>query len=153
MRVCGLAAALDRRADQAAVFGPAAVVVADLLVTEEVLQDEPGVRAALADPAIRDGLLRAVEALGPVDRAELIRGFEPAVLGDRGRPRDVRRPLDVAGTLRAFLREVLRGDELAAELLGVAHVDELLPVLRDRLQDVLAERPARRLAARGPAPR
>src|SRR5258708_23811636 len=103
MRVCGLAAALDRRADQAAVFGPAAVVVADLLVTEEVLQNEPRVRAALADPAIRDGLLRAIEALGTIDRAELIGGLEPAVLGDRGRPRDVRRALHLAGTPLAFL--------------------------------------------------
>src|SRR5258708_13465674 len=112
MRVCGLAAALDRRADQAAVFGPAAVVVADLLVTEEVLQDEPGVRAALADPAIPDGLLRAVEALGPVDRAELTRGFEPAALGDPGRPQDVRRPLDVPRTPRAFPRPRLRSYDL-----------------------------------------
>src|SRR5438477_8977087 len=105
-----LAIALDRCPDEAAVFRPAPVVVPDLLVTEQVLEDEPGVRAALADPAVRDGLGRSVEALLAVDAPQLVGGLEPAVLADRGRPWHVDGALDVAATLGPFLRQVLWGE-------------------------------------------
>ncbi|GAB3310300.1 hypothetical protein GCM10027451_20890 [Geodermatophilus aquaeductus] len=43
----------------------------------------------------------------------------------------------MAGALRALLRQVGRGDELAGELVGRAHVDEVL--LADRGDDLVAE--------------
>src|ERR1700754_1526289 len=52
---------LNRGAHQGAVFSPTAVVVLDVLVTEDLLQHEPGVRRALTDPAVGDGLLLAVQ--------------------------------------------------------------------------------------------
>src|SRR5437868_9267638 len=145
-----LATALDRCADEAAVFGPASVVVTDLLVTEEVRQHEPGVGAPLADAAIRDGLGRAIEALLAVDALELIDRLEAAILAHRARPRDIDGALDVTAALRPFLWEVLRREELARELLRRPHVDELLAVLLDGLEHVLTERPERGVgAARG----
>src|SRR5437762_12867572 len=109
---------LDRHTDEGAPFRPRAVVVPDTLVAEQVLQDEPGVRAPLADPAVGDRLAPRIDALAAVDRAELVGRLEAAVLRDRGRPGDVLRAGDVAAALRAFLREVLGREQLARVLLG-----------------------------------
>ena len=87
-------------------------------MAEQVLQDEPGVRAPLADPAVGDRLAPRIDALAAVDRAELVGRLEAAVLRDRGRPGDVLRAGDVAAALRAFLREVLGREQLARVLLG-----------------------------------
>ena len=46
---------LDGRANQVAPLGPGAVVVADLVEAEEVLQDEPGMGGAFADAAVDNG--------------------------------------------------------------------------------------------------
>ena len=54
---------LDRHADHAAPLGPAAVVVADALVAEQLVQHEPRVAAALADPAVGDDVLVGVTPL------------------------------------------------------------------------------------------
>src|SRR6201981_458685 len=54
------ASQLDRGAHQGAVFRPTAVVVLDIPMPEQFLQDEPGVRRALTDPAICDRLLGPV---------------------------------------------------------------------------------------------
>src|SRR5271163_2909748 len=54
------ASQLDWGSHQRAVFRPTAVVVLDVLMPEKFLQDEPGVRGPLTDPAIRDGLLGPV---------------------------------------------------------------------------------------------
>src|SRR5438034_8491955 len=58
---------LDRHSNEASPFGPGAVVITDALVTEEVLQNEPGVRAALADAAVRDRLALSIDAFAAVD--------------------------------------------------------------------------------------
>src|SRR5918994_7411875 len=54
---------LDRGAEEAAPFGPGAVVVADVRVAEELGQDEPGVAGALANPAVGDHVLVGGDAL------------------------------------------------------------------------------------------
>src|SRR6476659_345582 len=53
---------LDRGSNERAVFRPTSVVVLDVLVSQQLLQHEPRVRRALADSAVRNGLLLAVEA-------------------------------------------------------------------------------------------
>src|SRR5882672_5078204 len=73
---------LDRDADEAAVLGPAAVVVADPLVAEQLVEDEPGVGAALADPAVGDDVLVRRDPLGLVQVGELVAALERAVLAD-----------------------------------------------------------------------
>src|SRR6201993_573813 len=55
------ASQLDRGTHQGAVFRPTAVVVLNVLVSQQLLQHEPGVRRPLTDPAVRDGLLRPVQ--------------------------------------------------------------------------------------------
>src|SRR5439155_7210429 len=133
-------AALDRRADETAVFGPAAVVVADPVVAEQVLEHEPGVRASLADAAVRDRLVGSIEALVGVDAPELVGRLESAVRADRRGPGNVDRARDVPAALCALLRKILRREELARELFRRSDVDELPAVLRDRLEDVRSER-------------
>src|SRR5271168_4983093 len=54
------ASQLDRGAHQGAVFRPTAVVVLDVLVAEQFLQHEPGVRRAFSDSAVRNRFLRPV---------------------------------------------------------------------------------------------
>src|SRR5690606_34844330 len=72
----------DRDADEVAPLGPRAVVVLHPVEAEEVFQHEPGVAGALADAAVRNGVLLRVEALlGEVDRFELLARLERAVLG------------------------------------------------------------------------
>src|SRR5687767_717171 len=61
-------AASDRGAHQVAPLRPGAVIVANLRVAEQVVQYEPGVRRPLADPAVRDDVVRRLQAqLVPVD--------------------------------------------------------------------------------------
>src|SRR3954470_24570757 len=48
---------LNPHADQAPVLRPRAVVVADPLIAEQLVQDEPGMAAPLADPAVGDDVL------------------------------------------------------------------------------------------------
>ena len=45
---------LDRDVDHVAPLGPGAVVVLDVVLAEQLVQHEPGVRRALADPAVGD---------------------------------------------------------------------------------------------------
>ena len=49
-----LGALLDRDADEIAPFGPGAVVVLDIPGPQQLVQDEPSVGRALADPAVGD---------------------------------------------------------------------------------------------------
>src|SRR6266542_7137375 len=86
---------LDRDADHAAPFRPRAIVVANTLVAEELVQDEPAVGRALADPAIGDDVLVGGHALRRVEVAQLLGGLEPAVLANRLGPRDRGGPGDV----------------------------------------------------------
>src|ERR1700687_2719142 len=57
---------LNRRAHQVAPLGPRAVVVADVFIAEQILQDKPGVRAALTDATVGDDFLIARNALASV---------------------------------------------------------------------------------------
>src|SRR2546426_10586024 len=94
---------LDRHSDEAPPFGPGAVVVTDALVAEQVLEHKPGVRAALADAAVRDRLALSIDALAAIDLTQLVRALEATVFGDRCGPRNVLRARDVPAALRAFL--------------------------------------------------
>ena len=58
---------LDRDADERPVLRPRAVVVADVRHAEQLVQDEPRVRRALADAAVRDRVLAQVDALFAVE--------------------------------------------------------------------------------------
>src|SRR4051795_10612574 len=118
---------LDRDAHEGAVLGPGAVVVLHVLLTEQLVQREPGVAGALADAAVGDGRLRGVEAgLLDVELAQLVVAPEGAVVVRGLAPRHVERGGDVAGALALLLREVGRREQLAAELVGAADVDEVL---------------------------
>src|SRR4029078_10811831 len=129
---------LDGRTDERAVLGPRAVVVLDVRVPEQLLEREPRVGGALADPAVRDDLTVAGDALGVVQRLELVGGLEGAVVHRRLSPPDVRGAGDVARHLRLLLRKVDRCELLAAELLRRAHVDE--PRGAERRDDLVAHR-------------
>ena len=124
-RAPGAYVLLDRHVDQVAPLGPRAVVVLDVVLAEQLVQHEPGVRRALADPAVGDDRVVAVDhALAGVELAQLVGGLEGAVLLHRLRPRDRGRAGDVAGALRALLLVAGHRDQLARELLRRAHVDE-----------------------------
>src|SRR2546425_2128808 len=133
-------ALLDRHSDEASPLRPRSVVITHALVAEQVLEHEPGVRTALADAAVRDGLAFPVDALTAVDLTELLGALEAAVLGDGGRPRNVLRSRDVAPTLRAFLWQVLRREEPARVFLGRPGVDALRAASEYPLQHVFAAR-------------
>src|SRR5579864_556745 len=93
---------LDGCAHQVAPLGPRAVVVADILVAEQILQHKPGVRTALADAAIGDDFLIARDALACVKLPERVGGLERAVLGHGLRPRNICRAGNVSAALRRF---------------------------------------------------
>src|SRR3954453_1594503 len=117
---------LDRYSNHVAPLGPGAVVVLHVALPEEFVQDEPGVRRALADPAVGDYRRVAVDdALALVQLAQLVGRLERAVLLYGLRPRDRGGARDVARALRALLLVARHTDQLAAELGGRAHVDEL----------------------------
>src|SRR5439155_6244271 len=94
---------LDRDVDEVAPLGPRAVVVLDVPVAEQLAEDEPGVRAALADPAVRAHLLVGAHALALVQVPQLVGRLEGAVVAHCLRPRDRPRPGDVTGPRGALL--------------------------------------------------
>src|SRR6266851_4124948 len=114
----------DGRADKVAPFGPGAVVVADLADAEQVLQNEPSVRATLADAAVGDDFVFSGNALGLVEFFQVVEGLEGAVFVRSLRPRDIRGLGNMAGALRGF-GHARRGDDLAGELIDGANVNEL----------------------------
>src|SRR5690349_9491187 len=82
---------------------------------------------------------RAARRRGGLEGAVVVRGLAPRHVGG-GR--------DVAGALGLLLREVGGGEQSPGELVGAAHVDEVLGA--DRGDDLVAERPdARVLLLRG----
>src|SRR4029453_8279302 len=87
-------------ADQRTPLGPGTVVVLHVLLAEDLVQHEPGVRRALADPAVRDGVLAEVHPGVGVQRPQLVVGAERAVVVGRLAPRDVGRGRDVTRALR-----------------------------------------------------
>src|SRR5512144_1385558 len=80
---------LDRRADEAAVFGPGSIVVLHPGIAEQVLQREPGDGGALADATVGDDVAVGRNAPGLVQRPELIGGLEGAVRLDVFSPGNV----------------------------------------------------------------
>ena len=77
------------------------------------MQHEPRVRGALADAAVGDDLFGRHHAFAAVDLLQLVLALEsPVLCVDRCGPRDARRGRDVASTLGAFLRQVLRREQL-----------------------------------------
>src|SRR5579885_1092353 len=85
----GPALLLDRHADHVAPLGPAAVVVADVGVAQQLVQHEPGMAAALADAAVGDDVLVRRDPLAAVQLLQFGRALERAVLGHGPRPGDV----------------------------------------------------------------
>ena len=138
---------LDRHVDHVAPLGPGAVVVLDVVLAEQLVQHEPGVRGALADAAVGDHVRVAVEdALALVELAQLVGRLEGAVLLHRLGPGHRRGARDVAAALGALLLVAGHGDQLARELLRRAHVDEAACLRRARR----APRRARRGWSRRP---
>src|SRR6266508_2225702 len=126
----------DRHADDGAVFGPRAVVVLDVLEAQELFQDEPAKRRALANAAVGNHVLIAGDAFAAVELAQLVGSLERAVLVGCLVPRDVRGAWYVAGALGS-LGHTWRGDDLAVELGWRAHVDQCRA--RWPIQDVAQE--------------
>src|SRR3954470_20087514 len=78
---------LDRHVDQVAPLGPRAVVVLDVVLAEQLVEHEPGVRRALADAAVGDDRVAVGDhALAGVELLELLAGLERPVLPDGLRP-------------------------------------------------------------------
>src|SRR6185436_12042393 len=124
------ASALDGDPDEISPFGPAPIIVADLLVAQQMGQDEPGVAAALADAAVDDDVVVLLQPrLSFVDGTQLAGGLERAVLGvDGARPGDVGGSRDVPAAQGSLVRVLGHVEALARELGGAAHVDQ--PALR-----------------------
>src|SRR6476659_6439004 len=134
---------LDRHADQVAPLGPRAVVVLDVADAEQLVQHEPRVRRALADAAVGDDRRGAVDdALAGLEGAQLVGRLERAVPRDRLAPWHGCRARDVTAALGALLLVAGHRDQLAAELLRGAHVDEVHVALErdEHLVPVRAER-------------
>src|SRR5688572_19730866 len=77
---------LDRDADERAVLDPAAVVVLDVGLAEQLAEHEPRVARPLADAAVGDGRLALVVALLGVELGQLLVALESAVLVGRLAP-------------------------------------------------------------------
>ena len=52
---------LDRHARQRVILGPRPVVVLHVRQAEQFVQDKPGMRGALADPAVGNGVLSEIQ--------------------------------------------------------------------------------------------
>src|SRR6266516_4987578 len=74
-------AELDGYPDERPVLGPGPVVVLHVRLPEQFMQHEPRVGAALADPAVGDGVLAEVQArLALVQRTQFVVRLEGAVV-------------------------------------------------------------------------
>src|SRR5215212_5951922 len=117
--------ALYRGTDQVAPLGPRTVVVAHVVIAQEVGEHEPGVRGALPDPAVRYYVLPPAEAgLGLVDPPQLVGALEGPVFPDSPRPRHVRGPGNVPAPQSPLLRIIWHVQQLAAVLARTPHVHE-----------------------------
>src|SRR5206468_12559948 len=67
---------LDRHADHAAPLGPRSVVVADPLVADQLVEDEPRMARSLSDPAVGDDVLVGGHALRLVQVLALLARLE-----------------------------------------------------------------------------
>src|SRR5437588_4727109 len=71
---------LHGRADQIAPLGPRAVVVLHVRETQEMHEGEPGEARSLADAAVRDDRLIALDALRRVQRLQVVKALEGAIV-------------------------------------------------------------------------
>ena len=62
VRRCQVRHRRHQHADQRAVFSPRTVVVLHVLLSEDLVQNEPGVRAAFPDPAVGNDVFVPVQA-------------------------------------------------------------------------------------------
>ena len=87
------------RSHDAAPLGPGTVIVAYVLVSQQLGQNEPCVGGTLTDTAIGDGFFGAVDSFASVERRQVVCGFERTVFVDCLAPRDVGRPRDMSAPL------------------------------------------------------
>src|SRR6185503_9646174 len=118
---------LDWCADGIPPLGPAAVVISDAIVAEEVGENEPGMGGTLADAAVGDYVVAFLEALlSFVDCAQRA-GFLEASIQVRGAcPGHTASSLDVPSTQRPLLGIVRHMRALARVFLRRANVDQWL---------------------------
>src|SRR5207237_7418006 len=114
----------DGRANEIAPFRPGAVVVAHLVEAQQILEHEPGVRAALADAAVSNDFILAVNALGFIELLQIVEGFEGAVFVGGLRPGNIGGLRNVTGALCGF-GHARRRDDFAGEFIDGPNVDEL----------------------------
>src|SRR3954471_7959881 len=131
---------LDWSSDRISPLGPAAVIVSNILITQQIAKHEPGMARALADAAVRNDIVAGREPLFLlVDGPQLGRRLERPVAVRGSRPRNALCPGDVSAAHGALLRVLRHVQFLAAELIRRAHVDEGAPAL-DMLAHVIHER-------------
>src|SRR6266568_91219 len=114
----------DGSADEVAPFGPRAVVIANLAEAQQILEDKPGVRTALADAAVGDDFVFAVDALGLVEFFQVVIGLEGSIFVGSLSPGDIGGLGYVTGALGGF-GHARRGNDLAGEFIDGANVNEL----------------------------
>src|SRR5690606_39362938 len=91
------ASAFDGGPHQVPPLGPGTVIVPYLGEAQQVGEDEPGVGAPLADAAVGDHVVLRLQPFPlHVDRPQLLRALEGAVLPDRLGPAHIPSPGDVA---------------------------------------------------------
>src|SRR4030095_9603138 len=112
--------------DQRAVLGPRTVVVLYVLLSEDLVQHEPGVRAALPDPAVGNDVFVPVQARVAVNLFELVIGPESAIIVGRLAPRHVDRGGNVTAALGLLLRQVRWGKEATRIFVRAANIDQAL---------------------------
>src|SRR5260370_32850093 len=115
---------LDGCANQAAPFGPGAIIVTYCRIAEQVVQHEPGMAAALANATIGHHFLLRSNPFAFVQGTELIRRFEGAIFADGQRPGNIGRARDVPTSLRALLGQVRRGEQLPAKFSRRANIHQ-----------------------------
>src|SRR5690606_12582694 len=109
-------------ANRVAILRPRAVIVANF-VTEDAGEHEPGVARTLANTAIGDDRLGAVDADGGESCLEFVSRLERAVFIDRAAPWEVHGARDVTGANGKFLH-AFGCKDFARIFLRTADIDE-----------------------------
>src|SRR6516225_10803797 len=105
---------LDGDADQAAPFGPGAIVVAHAWIPEQVVQYEPGMTAPLTNATIGNDLFLGSNALPFIQGTQFLRRPEGAIFTNCHRPGNIGRARNMPTPLRPFLGQMRRGEQLPA---------------------------------------
>src|SRR5699024_4766551 len=105
-------------------LGPRAIVIADLVVAEQMGEHEPGVGAAFPDPAINhDVVFRGETGFGAVEVLEFGTGAEGTVVGGSFGPGHIGSTGNMAPTYGALLGVVGHMQEFPGELAGGTHIN------------------------------